>query len=114
MPARRAESGYAVALAALLASGVAHGMSQYEYFQNVDRDGDGAVSLAEYHDWMSRAFHDMDRNGDGVLDAHEQRVPTAKPVTLAAFHARLATQFEKQDGNRDGVLSPKEYLAPPR
>ena len=43
-----------------------------DYASKMDADRDGRVSLAEYQDWLSYAFHGMDRDRDGVLSAAEQ------------------------------------------
>ena len=87
--------------------------SASSYFDTVDTDGDGRISLAEYQDRLSYAFRQMDRNRDGVVDVHEQIVPGAPRMTIAQLHAQLAEQYRRQDKNRDGSLSPREFLAPP-
>lgn len=88
--------------------------SASEYFHVVDRNRDDRLSLSEYQDWMTRAFHDMDRNHDEILEPHEQLVPNSRSVHLSDLHNRLATQFNRQDVNHDGWLTAKEYLAPPQ
>lgn len=102
-----------IALAVLLAAGNASAQSASSYFEAVDVDGDGRVSLAEFLERMSWAFRQMDRNGDGVLSPDEQLVPNAPTVTLEDLHRRLSEQFRRQDRNHDGWLSPREMLAPP-
>jgi Ca2+-binding EF-hand superfamily protein len=94
MPAARAQSGAG-------------------YFDIVDLDHDGRVSLAEYLERFSYAFRRMDRNRDGVVDESEQLVRGAPRLTLAQLHAQLEAQFRRQDKNHDGSLSPREFLAPP-
>lgn len=92
---------------------VAQAQSADSYFNAVDTDADGRISLSEYQERLSYAFRRMDRNGDGVVEVHEQLVPGAPRMTLAQLHAQLAEQFRRQDKNHDGWLSKREFLAPP-
>lgn len=85
-----------------------------DYLSRMDADGDGAVSLPEYLDWMGYAFDRMDRDRDGVLSAAEQPGGKGKPITREAHRAQLAERFRKQDANRDGHLDARELAAPPR
>jgi Ca2+-binding EF-hand superfamily protein len=98
---------------AVLASASAIGQSRSTYFDTVDTDHDGRISLAEFQERMSWAFRQMDRNADNVLSPGEQLVPNAPTLTLGELHARLAAQYRRQDRNKDGWLSPSEFLAPP-
>ena len=100
-----------LALAAATAS--ARAQSGTSYFDIVDLDHDGRISLAEYHERFSYAFRQMDVNRDGVVDESEQIVKGAPRMTLAQLHAQQAEQFRRQDKNHDGSLSPREFLAPP-
>ena len=102
----------AAALLLALSSG-ALAQSGREYFDVVDLDRDGRISLPEYLERFSYAFRRMDRNRDGVVDASEQLVPGAPRLTLVQLHAQLTNQFRRQDKDRDGSLSPREFLAPP-
>ena len=103
-----------LAIALLLAAGVATAQSQGDYFSRIDTDGDGRVSLAEFLEHMGFAFRQMDVNGNGVLEPHEQHIPDARPITLEEHHQRLTAQFHRQDTNGDGYLSRSELLAPPQ
>ncbi len=106
--------GLALLSLVLLASPAPAGaQSGGDYFSVVDTDHDGRISLDEYLERFSWAFHQMDANRDGVLDPGEQLVAGSARITLAEHHARLAAQFRKQDGNHDGSLSRREFLAPP-
>ena len=87
--------------------------SSSSYFQAVDGNADGRISLVEFLERMSWAFQQMDRNDDQVLEPHEQLVPNAPTLSLAALHQRLEKQFRRQDRNHDGWLSAAEFLAPP-
>ena len=88
-------------LALLLLAAPAFGQAD-DYFQRVDLDGDGRVSLEEFLERMGFAFRQMDVDGNGVLEPHEQH------------EARFGAQFRRQDANGDGYLSSQELLAPPR
>lgn len=103
-------------VATLLALGCAltsAAQSRSSYFDAVDTDQDGRISLAEFQERMSWAFRQMDRNGDQVLSPQEQLVPNAPELTLVELRQRQAQQFRRQDKNRDGSLSESEFLAPP-
>lgn len=98
---------------ALPIAGTGAAQSRSGYFNAVDTDHDGRISLAEFHERMSWAFRQMDRNGDQVLSPQEQLVPNAPELTLAELRRRQAEQYRRQDKNRDGSLSESEFLAPP-
>ena len=85
-----------------------------DYLAQMDKDGDGRVSLAESQAWMSYAFEGMDRNRDGTLSADELPGGRGKPITREAHLAQLAERFRRQDVDRDGFLGEKELAAPPR
>ena len=115
MATRSAGLVLASALASALALTPARVAAQSgaDYFSVVDTNGDGRVSLPEFLERMSWAFHQMDANREGVLEPREQLVPNGKRITLAEHHARFSDQFRRQDRNRDGGLDRREYLAPP-
>ena len=106
-----------VAAAALLALALSattvRAQSGASYFDIVDLDRDGRISLDEYIERFSYAFRKMDKNRDGVVEESEQIVPGAPRMTLAQLRAQLTEQFRRQDKNHDGTLSPREFLAPP-
>ena len=98
---------------ALLGGRPASAQSRASYFDAVDNNHDGRISLGEFQERMSWAFRQMDRNGDEVLSPDEQLVPNAATLSLTELRLRLARQFRRQDRNQDGSLSPTEFLAPP-
>ena len=102
-----------VACAGFVAAAPANAQTQSSYFDAVDTDHNGRVSLGEFLERMSWAFEQMDRNRDRVLSPEEQLVPNAPTLTLAEHHRRVTEQFHRQDKNKDGSLSPREFLAPP-
>ena len=83
------------------------------YFEVVDTNRDGRISLDEYLERMTWAFLRMDANADGVLEPYEQLAPDAPRTTLVELRTRLQAQFRRQDRDGDGSLDPAEFLAPP-
>jgi hypothetical protein len=88
--------------------------SKDQYFNAIDQDQSGGVSLKEFQSWMRYAFDRIDTNKNDVIDADEALVPRMKGVTRAKHQANIAKQFNRQDANRDGALSKAELIAPPR
>jgi len=84
-----------------------------DYLRQMDGNGDGRVSLAEYVAYMSRGFHRMDTDGDGILEARELPGGRGRPVTLESWQANLRRQFHRLDRNHDGHLDARELAAPP-
>ena len=104
----------AVALLVFVAPALpARAQSGASYFDIVDLDHDGRISLEEYIERFSYAFRKMDKNRDGVVEESEQLVPGAPRLTIQELRAQLTGQFHRQDKNHDGSLSPREFLAPP-
>ncbi|OHE88388.1 MAG: hypothetical protein A2579_01690 [Lysobacterales bacterium RIFOXYD1_FULL_69_11] len=85
-----------------------------DYLARMDSDGNGAVSLAEYQQWMGYAFERMDRNGDGTLSPDELPGGRGRAVTRQAHLATLAAAFRRQDVDGNGVLDARELAAPPQ
>jgi Ca2+-binding EF-hand superfamily protein len=103
-----------IALCLLAASALpARAQSGASYFDIVDLDHDGRISLEEYIERFSYAFRQMDKNRDGIVEESEQIVPGAPRLTIGELRAQLTGQFRRQDKNHDGSLSPREFLAPP-
>jgi Ca2+-binding EF-hand superfamily protein len=88
--------------------------SRESYFNAIDANGNGQVSLNEFQEWMSYAFVRIDQNHNDVIDEDEALVPKMRGVTRARHRANIAAQFHRQDVNRNGSLSMTELTAPPR
>lgn len=76
-----------------------------EHFDDIDGDGDGAISRSEYETWKSEkmdkpSYRELNVRGDG-------RVTRAD---LSA-HPRLMEKFDEMDSDGDGTLSRSEYEA---
>ena len=84
------------------------------YLRQMDSDGDGRVSEADYVAWMLYAFHRMDLDGDGVLQGSELPGGRGTPISLARHRQVLVQRFKRQDRNGDGWLDAAELAAPPR
>ena len=87
--------------------------SREAYLRQIDTDGKGCVSEAEYVAYMSRGFARLDTNHDGVLESSELPGGHGKPVTLAQWQANLRRQFKKLDRRHTGCLDAQELTAPP-
>lgn len=86
------------------------------YLRQMDSNGDGKVSEAEYLDYMTAGFRRMDTNGDGELDASEL-APSPRhpgPLTLDEVRHNYQHQFRLLDKNHDGFLSAHELAQPPQ
>lgn len=69
-----------------------------EHFAQLDRDGSGGVSKAEYEQFMRDSYTKMDANGDKRLTKNE----TANVLT--------SEQFDSVDVNKDGVVTEEEFM----
>lgn len=105
---------YAMAASLIAGSAMAAGSgADKRYFDVVDTNHNGRISLSEYQNRFTYAFKRMDANHDGVLGPEEQLVPHGRKVTLQDLLDRLEKQFKRQDKDGDGSLLPVEFLAPP-
>jgi len=117
VPRRPQRRWLAAALLAslLLAAGVqAQPRDPGAYLRQMDSDGDGRISQAEYVEWMLYAFRRMDRDGDGVLQGNELPGGRGGPISLQQHREVLRQRFQRQDRNGDGWLDAAELAAPPR
>jgi Ca2+-binding EF-hand superfamily protein len=90
-------------------------------FDNLDSNGDGRISRAEWHGTAER-FDALDDNRDGALTRAEVRGTTEPPpdlfTSVDANHDRRISRdewhwsrasFDARDANRDGVLTQQEF-----
>jgi len=75
-----------------------------ERFDEVDADGDGAVTEAELEAHAKARFDAADSNGDGKLDAAEleARAEQARQERLARMAARM---IDRADSDGDGAIT---------
>ena len=83
-------------------------------FRNMDSNGDGRISEAEYVAYMSQGFYRRDLNHDGVLEPDELPGGHGKPVTLQAWQDNLRREFHRLDRHHHEYLSPQELMQPPQ
>jgi hypothetical protein len=74
-------------------------------FRNMDIDGDGVVTRAEWRG-SAQAFRNNDRNGDGVLSGEEVRRPDEEGETIGR---PVSGQFAELDVNQDRLISRDEW-----
>ncbi|MBI3480939.1 MAG: EF-hand domain-containing protein [Nitrosomonadales bacterium] len=80
-----------------------HEHMEDQHFKDMDSNGDGMVSKAEFDAAHDKHFKDMDSNGDGKLSPEEMR----------AGHKEMLEQgknkrFDAADINHDGALTREE------
>ncbi|MEM0977510.1 MAG: hypothetical protein AAGJ34_08250 [Pseudomonadota bacterium] len=88
-------------------------------FQNMDTNGDGFVTEAEFDAAAAARFDAGDTNGDNTLDRDEMimraqdRVAAAgRSVSADRIEARVSKMMERADTNGDGVLQRSELSGP--
>lgn len=70
-----------------------------EHFNELDRDGSGGISKAEYEQFMRDSYKEMDTNRDKRLSKNE------------TAHVLTSEQFNAVDVNKDGTVTEEEYNA---
>ncbi len=76
-------------------------------FAELDADGDGNLTVAEFKAQAAARFAEADTNGDGVLSVEElTAAATARAAERAAI--MIARMIEFRDADGDGALSQAE------
>jgi hypothetical protein len=76
-----------------------------QVFSDADRDGDGTVSLDEFHKDIVRSFHALDFDRDGFISPSEvQSLPSQEYVK------QMTRMMRRADKDADGRLSFKEVV----
>ena len=73
------------------------------FFDMIDSNGDGEVSLQEMGEMRKQRFAKADANGDGLLSRDEMMVRDSKRM-----QKRVDRMLERFDTNADGALSREE------
>ncbi len=105
----------------LIAAASAETFSEH-FLSKYDKDGNGAVSLAELKKKRTGGFKHFDEDGDGFLDASEysdlkahqamqEAIHRAEGMSDAPRHVHDAMSIFVMDTNRDGLTSAEEFLA---
>nr|XP_011463555.1 PREDICTED: uncharacterized protein LOC105351293 [Fragaria vesca subsp. vesca] len=76
----------------------------YTFFQAMDKDGDGAITIEEFEqiltlfsrDYVNRLFRAIDKNGDGVLDFEE---------AITFYYVLCTYRMVNCDGCKDSLLT---------
>ncbi len=94
-----------------------------EWFQSVDRNGNGHINREEFHQWATERFFFLDKNRRGyvtldevrdVLGPQAFRVANRKGdgrLTLREFVNATFQDFEAADADKDGTLTFEELEA---
>ena len=93
-------------------SGQMHGQMAEQMFKEVDTNGDGAISRAEFNAYQSRQFKRMDANGDGKI-SHAEMDAGHKKQSDSGTTTHLDRRFQAADANHDGGLDREEAQAMP-
>ncbi len=87
-----------------------------QMFKQMDSNGDGEVSRAEYNAFYKQRFDELDANHDGKISHEEMEAARAK--AMKRFGERMQEQFNQRfdaaDSNHDGALSRGEAQQMPR
>ena len=88
-----------------------HGMGQMpgQHFKQMDTNGDGLVSKAEFDAYHEQRFKELDANRDGQVSAEEMDAHhKAKCQTQGGKGAMMDEHFDAADANHDGALTATE------
>jgi phycobilisome linker polypeptide/uncharacterized protein DUF4214/EF hand domain-containing protein len=77
-------------------------------FQNMDRNGDGVISRAEWRG-NAQTFEDEDWNNDGILSGDELNAAATRPRGRAVGTSGAAARFGSLDVNGNGRVELREW-----
>lgn len=80
-----------------------------KFFQEMDKNGDGAVSKKEFDAFHNAHFKEVDANKDGKITQDEMEALHQKMHERG--QERFKKHFEESDTNHDGALSKEEAEA---
>lgn len=83
--------------------GQMHGDMKEKMFKEMDTNGDGAISEAEFNAFHAKRFKEMDANGDGKITFEEMEAGHKKMMEKAK-----GKRFDEADTNHDGALTREE------
>jgi Ca2+-binding EF-hand superfamily protein len=109
-------SGLAIVTAVAGLAFAGPGMHKGKFFERMDSNNDGKVTLAEAEALGKAKFTELDKNKDNVLVADELKGPRFRKadtnndgkVTLAEAIAKGQEMFTRLDKNKDKVLTRDE------
>jgi Ca2+-binding EF-hand superfamily protein len=84
------------------------------FFQKMDTNGDGKISLDEWQASHKEIFQKMDTNGDGKVTTVEMQSSVEKMQEKGMGKAGVEMMSEKMkmwDTNNDGSISQEEFMA---
>lgn len=83
--------------------GQMHGEMKEKMFKEMDTNGDGAITEAEFNAFHARRFREMDANGDGKITYEEMEAGHKKMMEKGK-----GKRFDDADANHDGALTREE------
>lgn len=92
--------------------GQMHGQMEEQMFKEVDTNGDGAISKAEFNAFQAKQFKSMDANGDGKISHDEMEAGHQKQAD-GGTTTHLDKRFQAADADHDGGLDREEAKAMP-
>jgi hypothetical protein len=95
--------------------GYASGLRTMDEMHNIDTNGDGKVTKAEWLAYQKKVFEALDKDKDGEVDEKEFMAPSSTMATFATggYARGLQTQemMHKIDTKGDGKVTLDEFLA---
>mgnify|MGYP001028555573 CR=1 FL=1 len=80
------------------------------YVQQMDKNGDGAVSRKEFDAFHAERFKEMDANKDGKIDSKELDATRdeMRDNVRSSMHMSIEQHFDAADTDKDGALTKEE------